>query len=69
MDARRIDPSRVRARVIRLLSDLPPDDHLDVLHAIDAGDVQIDLTDPDTIRVVVRERWTFELPTREWHQN
>ena len=69
MDARRIDPSLIRERVIRLLAALPPDDHLDALHAIDAGHVHIDLTDPEVIRLVLGERWTFELPIREWHQN
>jgi len=69
VDARRIDPSRVRARVIRLLAELSPDDHIEALHAIDAGEVQIDLTDPDTICVVIGRQWTFELSAREWHSN
>jgi hypothetical protein len=47
--------------VIEQLATLPPDEHLAALHAIDAGDIVLDLTDPDTVRVDLAGRWTFQV--------
>jgi hypothetical protein len=64
--ARSTDPSTVRQRVIDQLARLPPDEHLDALHAIDAGEVYIDVTDPRVIRIELAGRWIFEVPAVEW---
>ena len=66
MSERPIDPSDVRHRVIEELSHLPPEEHLDALHAIDHGDVEVDVSDPEVVRVVVG-RFTIDVPVSEWH--
>lgn len=63
-----IDPSDVRHRVIDELGHLPPDVHLDALHSIDHGDVEVDLSEPDVVRVVLGGRIVIDVPTSEWHR-
>jgi len=69
MSERPIDPSDVRHRVIEELAHLPPEQHLDALHAIDQGDVEVDLSDPEVVRVVVGDRFTIDVPLSEWHRS
>ena len=67
MAERPIDPTDVRERVLHELAALPPEQHLEALTAIDQGDVRLDLTDPEVVRVVLGDRWTIELPMRDRH--
>jgi hypothetical protein len=67
MSQRPIDPSDVRARVLRELAELPLETHLEALKAIDHGHVEIDLSEPGVVRIVVAERLTIEVPVEEWH--
>lgn len=62
MAERRIEPSDVRERVLEQLARLPRDEHLQALHAIDAGDIELDLTAPTVVGVEVAGRWRFEVP-------
>lgn len=57
-----IDPSVLRSHVLRYLAHLSPDEHLAALHAIDHGDVELDLTGPRTVPVVLAGRWAMEVP-------
>lgn len=57
-----IDPSALLESVRHKLAELPHDEHLAALHAIDHGNIRIDLTDPSTVQVVLGERWTIEVP-------
>lgn len=61
-----IDPSDVRHRVIEELGHLGPEQHLDALHAIDHGEVEVDLSDPEVVRVVLGRRVEITLPVEEW---
>lgn len=64
-----IDPSDVRHRVIDELKHLPPDVHLDALHAIDHGEVEVDLSEPDVVRIVLGDRVVIDVPTSRWHRS
>lgn len=62
---RHLEPSMLRARVIDALAGLPPAEHLDVLRALDHGEIEIVLTDPATVQVVVHDDLTIEIPLRD----
>lgn len=63
-----IDPSDVRHRVIDELGNLPAELHLDALHAIDHGQVEVDLSEPDVVRIVLGDRVVIDVPTSQWYR-
>ncbi len=58
----RLEPGTVRTHLLDELAQLPPDEHLAALEAVDRHDVEIVLTDRATITVIVAERWEFTVP-------
>ena len=57
-----LEPSIVRARLLGELANLPPDEHLAALAAVDRHDVEIVLTDRAAITIIVAERGHFTRP-------
>jgi len=61
----RFDDEALRRRLLAALAELPDDEHLDALHAIDHGDYDLVLTDPAYVVVEVTDRLTVTIPLRE----
>jgi len=57
-----LEPGVVRTRLLERLAELPPEEHLAALAAVNRHDVEIVLTDRTAITIIVAERWHFEVP-------